>query len=197
MSIESLPESISQVNCIYFLKNSSGQIPIPLNAADANETMSLFLEIGYLSGQALLMLEQVLSEVYLPLLSNMTFENTSLLGDAKKKDSSSSSSQGTNNSIVSSTKDAALKADLVVSIQKFATQVSHFSQQVSGGNGLKIPDDILALKDANVDDSARNSSLTKRLESLAEEWIEAVSSCLAREGRKVPVGNVRRFSIMR
>lgn len=170
MSLESLPEKIADMNSIYFLRNQSGSIPIPANANDAASLMPNYVEIGYLSGHVLLMLEQVLSEIYLPLLSN----SSEKVEDPEKNLG----------------KDTSLKADLVVSIQKFATQVSHFSQQVTGGNRLNIPQELYSLKNTEIDEAAKNSQITKKLEVLAEEWIEAVSSCLLTESKKEPVGNV-------
>jgi dynein heavy chain len=169
MSVESLPEKIADMNSIYFLRNQSGSIPIPANLDDAGSIMPVYVEIGYLSGHVLLMLEQVLSEIYLPILTN----SSGKIEESEKE----------------LAKDSALKADLVISIQKFATQVSHFSQQVTGGNRLNIPQELYSLKNTEIDEAAKNTQITKKLEVLAEEWIDAVSSCLLAESKKEPVGN--------
>ena len=171
MSIETLPDKISEMNSIYFLRNQSAPIPIPANLVDASNIMPVYVEIGYLSGQVLLMLEQVLSEIYLPLLSNSCIVNSTVADSEAGKEKS-------------------LKADLAISIQKFATQVSHFSQQVSGGNRLNIPQELYDLINTEIEEASKNSLITKKLEALAEEWIEAVSNCLIEESKKAPLGNV-------
>ena len=178
MSLESLPEKIADMNSVYFLRNKSDPIPIAANAVDASTIMPVYIEIGYLSGHVLLMLEQVLSEIYLPLLSN------SSLDKVEEKDRELG-------------KHSSLKADLVVSIQKFATQVSNFSQQVTGGNRLNIPQELYSLKNTDIDEASKNSQITKKLEGLAEEWIEAVSNCLILETKKEPAGNVSVLDLLR
>jgi dynein heavy chain len=155
---------------------------------DAASIMPSYLEMGYLSGHALLMLEQVLSEIYLPLLTNLDL-STTVLGDASSKEKSREQDKKGEDG-VSLEKGESLKADLVVSVQKFANQVSHFSQQVSGGSRLKIPEELQSLKNVDVEETAKNVGMMRKLETLAEEWIEAVSSCLTKESKKVPVGNV-------
>jgi dynein heavy chain len=74
-------------------------------------------------------------------------------------------------------------------MQKFATHVSHMSQQVTGETRLKIPEELYSLKDSDLDSTVKNSAVARKLEILAEEWIEAVSTCLTNESKKVPVGN--------
>ena len=138
--------------------------------------MPSFLEIGYLSGHALIMLEQVISEIYLPMLSNMQFE---------KKDTTNSNDKSAGKVL----KYESLKSDLVVSVQKFANQISQFSQQVEGEHRLKIPEEFASLKEADVEEVSKKAQITKELEKLAEEWIEAVSTALSTESKKVPLGN--------
>lgn len=160
--MQSLPDSFEQVNSVYFVRNKRGHIPVPKAADEANSVLPKWLEIGYFSGQALLMLEQAISEVYLPLLCSTNFGNEEKEG---------------------------VKADFVVTMQKFASQISHTCQQIAGETRLQIPDDILSL-DLRSENETRDPEVVKKLEALAEEWIFTIVGALAKESKKIPIGNV-------
>ena len=144
---------------------------------EIDDLMSSYLEIGYFSNHAINMLEHALQEIYLPLLTASDFRNEQL---SDKKAS----------------KLANLKTDVLVTVQRFASQITHTAQQVSGETRLKISDDIAAL--ANVDSTVAREDriIIHKLEILADEWIEIVSSALAKEVKKVPKGNVNQFRVL-
>jgi hypothetical protein len=111
MWLQKLPDNHGQVNSVYFVRSQAGVIPIPKNSFDADNTLPKWLEIGYFSGHALNMLEQAISEVYLPLLCNLELvDKPSGAADDKKGHE--------------------FKADFVATMQKFASQISHTSQQI-------------------------------------------------------------------
>lgn len=98
---------------MYFVRNQKGQIPVPKTKFEADTALPKWLEIGYFSGHALTMLEQAISEVYLPLLCNLEVIEKPV-GDADDK------------------KTHEYKTDFVATMQKFASQISHTSQQIVG-----------------------------------------------------------------
>ncbi|KAJ3097104.1 Dynein heavy chain 10, axonemal [Phlyctochytrium planicorne] len=168
LSTHKLPEKIAEVNSIYFIKNFAGAIPFPKSA------------IGYLSNQALTMLEQVMSEVYIPLLSTTDFA-------AAKTKEPTDGNFGQQELPVA--KSEGFKTEFVVSFQKFASQISHTAQQVAGDTRLKMPEELLALQQTEVNEAAKDVSTVRNLEKIAEEWIETIINALSRESKKVPVGN--------
>jgi len=69
MLVQDIPDCYTEINSIYFLKNTQEPIEIPNSLEDAKHILNKSLEVGYFSGQTLLMLEQILSEVYVPIIS--------------------------------------------------------------------------------------------------------------------------------
>jgi dynein heavy chain len=122
------------------------------------------IDIGYFSSNALQMLEQSLSEIYIPLISNVAFDQTDSRAET-------------------------LKSDFLVMLQKFSSQVTHTSQLVLGKNRLQIPADIANLANLEVQLVVKDRSLMIRIETLAEEWIEIISATMAKEAKKSPQGN--------
>ncbi|KAI9351727.1 dynein heavy chain, N-terminal region 1-domain-containing protein [Zopfochytrium polystomum] len=193
MCVEKLPERIAEVNAIYFLKNTPGSIPVPKSSEDAVKTMSRYFEIGYFSGHALNMLERVLSEVYLPLMSNADFSLHPIAANAISSVAPSappSAGPGASGSATHNTsKQATLKNELVVSMQKFSMQIAHTAQQVAGDTRLKVPEHLMKLQGMDPAELVGDIVTMKAVEKLAEEWVEIVAGVLAREAKKIPVGN--------
>lgn len=205
MCIQHLPEQIAEVNSIYFLKNVAGAIPATAAAGGDGGDMPRFFEIGYFSGHALNMLERVLCEVYLPLMSNKDFSTRGDVDAAgavvaaaaePASDTIIAAAEVSSSSSSSSSSADSLKTEFVTSMAKFASQISQTAQQVAGETRLKIPDALMkalsGIDAANAEAVAvqRNSAgLVKMIEKVAEEWVETVIGVLARESKKIPVGN--------
>ncbi|EGF80533.1 hypothetical protein BATDEDRAFT_25191 [Batrachochytrium dendrobatidis JAM81] len=179
-----LPEKIAEINAIYFLRNSSGPISYPTSANDAANIMSHHLEIGYFSGHALLMLERVLQEIYLPMLSTTDFSD---LHD--ETHDTHNTAMDRSRTDIGGAKFDDIKSELLVTMQKFTGQIAHTVQQVAGETRLKIPDTLAELNTMDVHQASTDPSILRTLESLAEEWAETVSGALAKEMKRVPVGN--------
>eukprot|EP00842_Homolaphlyctis_polyrhiza_P003630 jgi/Hompol1/4268/HPOL_001758-RA len=184
MAIQDLPDKIAEVNSIYFLRHKPGAIPMPKSSTDAATTMPNFIEIGYFSGHALMMLEKVLQEVYLPLFSATDF---STLRD--KYESAEESTIERSSSDLGNTKYEDIKSELLVTMQRFTSQIAHTVQQVAGETRLKIPEELAALNTMEVSSAALDVPIVHTLESLAEEWVETVSGALGKEIKKIPIGN--------
>lgn len=112
MWLQKLPDNHGLLNSVYFVRNLPGAIPLTKSAIESSNVLPKWLEIGYFSGHALNMLEQAISEVYLPLLCNMQ------VIDKPEADASEDK------------KTHEYKADFVATMQKFASQIAHTSQQI-------------------------------------------------------------------
>jgi dynein heavy chain len=170
MSCEGIPDNLAETNCIYFLRNKPG----PMTAANMPE----FLEIGFLSNQALLMLEQVLNTIYLPMLSQSDFNNFRL-----KKDGEEIENDQTQQRLEQ------LKQELLVTIQRFSSHISHTVQQVAGETRLKIPDELAEIDTIEEHLVLQDPKKLSQLDNLAEEWIETIQGALLKETLKTPNGN--------
>ena len=148
----------------------------------AAELMPSHLEFGYLSNQALLMLEQVLQDIYLPLLSNTDF--ISLKDSEKNSDEPSDGVEKETN-----TRYDELKSELLLTLQRFTSHISHTVQQVAGETRLQIPEELTELNVLEPTQVAADSEVIAKLSVLAQEWINTVAGALGKEQKKVPVGN--------
>ena len=64
MCYQHLPEEYASSDCVYFLRNTPGMVPLPNSTEEANETLPGYFEIGFLNGHSLVMLEQIISQVW-------------------------------------------------------------------------------------------------------------------------------------
>ncbi|KAJ3144485.1 Dynein heavy chain 10, axonemal [Geranomyces variabilis] len=192
MCVQNVPDQVAEVNSVYFLRNKPGAIPQPRSLEDAHNTLPAWLEIGYFSGHALLMLEQVLSEVYIPLLNNIDFAAEHAAADQAAGQASTTSAPAVTNATAAAAEATAsqgTKSEFVTSLQKFASQIAHTVQQVASETRLKIPEEIGALQAIeDVAEAAKDTAMVASLEALAEEWIDTVTNVLAKEAKKVAAG---------
>ncbi|KAL7749213.1 hypothetical protein RI367_005365 [Sorochytrium milnesiophthora] len=208
MCVEHLPERIAEVNSIYFLKNFQGPVPTPRSAADADATLAAWFDVGFLSGHTLIMLEQVIDEVYLPLLSNSDVFDThaqtlaraaehqvqtgALLPAAVAFAQGNLADPATARDVVPEHSKISenLRTEFVVSIQRFASQISQAVQQVAGEVKLKIPEDASML--ALIKDDPRRASadphIVRVCDECAESWTETIQSVIARDLKKTSLG---------
>ncbi len=54
---------------MYFLRNTSGMVPVPNTVEESDQTLPQYFDYGLLNSHPLYMLNQVLTKVYTPLLS--------------------------------------------------------------------------------------------------------------------------------
>ncbi|KAJ1332384.1 hypothetical protein BSLG_008688 [Batrachochytrium salamandrivorans] len=163
-----LPDRIAEVNSIYFLRNTNGPIPIPTSP----------------SGHALIMLERVLNEVYLPMISSADFSTPLSETADEREDTLERARSGLGHE-----KYAEIKSELLVTVQRFTSQIAHTLQQVTGETRLEIPNELAELNEMEIRQAATEPEMVHSLEVLAEEWIEIVSGSLAKEFKKSPIGN--------
>jgi hypothetical protein len=207
-----IPAHIAETRCIYFLRSQTGVIPTFASLQEANELMPTYLDYGVLNGHALLMLEQLLGQVFMPLFSHhaqkndlvdqlqpsLTFEKhqpgstkelsrpttPSMSSDAD--DGTALSSMGAAASVPESRNKAMLRDEFAVNMQKFHTSVTRTIQQIEGGVRLHVPE--LPISD-HMTENVRNSDLIESLETVVSDWSKRVASALESQLRKTPQGN--------
>lgn len=62
-------EQVSAHDSVYFMRVTDGMVPVPMSAEEARDTMPSLFEVGLLNAHTLVMLEQVVTQIYMPLLS--------------------------------------------------------------------------------------------------------------------------------
>jgi dynein heavy chain len=177
MTCKGIPENIAETNAIYFLRNKNGAITI--------SEIDDYLELGFISNQAILMLEQVINFIYLPMLASTNFKS---LAGHKESNRDEAAEDKTDESAVNS-KMEQMKAEVLVTLQRFSSQIAHTVQQVAGETSLKIPDELVEIDKMDEQEVLADQQKLAKIDALAEEWIETVARALQKEAQKVPNGN--------
>ena len=60
-----LPEEAMQYDSVYFLRTTPGMVPLPGNMEEADEILPPCFEMGILNGHSLVMLEQIINQVWI------------------------------------------------------------------------------------------------------------------------------------
>lgn len=176
MAVRMMPDYVVGSNVVYFLRNQAGSIPIPISDSDAGVSMPALLECGYLSSQALTMLDQLLQDIYIPLISSANL-NSSFVEMEPGED-------------LNVGRVNELQSELLQTLHRFQSHVTHTVQQVAGETRLQIPEELSELNTLDPSQVASVGPMITRLETLASEWISTVSGALTKEHLKIPMGNV-------
>ena len=199
----STPESL------YLLKASPSPILRPTSAAQASELMSSF-EYGVLPSNQLLLLHQLIREVFLPLADpdNSTVDGVGSRSTADDRPTSMMSGRhgGTDAGSASrpmgstgyigagvSEKDEAVdeqRVELASNLHKFASQLSHALQQVNGS--IRLPMPVLAhplTPTTSLGPLAADPLVLQAIEHAMDEWITIISQVLEGEQRKRAPGH--------
>ncbi|ORX45970.1 hypothetical protein BCR36DRAFT_332447 [Piromyces finnis] len=215
MLVQDIPDDYTEINSIYFLKNTTEPISIPETLEESREILNKSLEIGYFSGQTLLMLEQILSEVYVPIISieeaiaqnekknkkvegeenenneendNYNDEKTSYNRDEEimKMSESDESLFISNQNLYNENNN---NSGFLLNTQKFITYIEHTIQQITGDIDLRISNKYKYLETKPVSYFVSNASLVEELNNLVKGWTTIISNTIEREKQKVPQGN--------
>ncbi|XP_078467787.1 dynein axonemal heavy chain 10-like [Lampetra planeri] len=161
---------------LYFLRNTRELIPTPVNFLEANQLLPQFLEFGLCSGPLLGVLEQVLSQMYVPLLAygrhkgitvppndsiQMEAESQSPREQLSSSNSSeekgiaeplSSTEQLGKNKVIASNPQP-MRDAFLLGLHTFVDFVHRANQQLAGNITLMIPENWRALlrDSANLD----------------------------------------------
>lgn len=85
---EHLPDDFADENAFYFVRNTTGPVPLPSTLDEAEEILPPLFEFGSHNAASLQMLEQLLALVYMPLLSHNGQRNESSSDGGSHKQSS-------------------------------------------------------------------------------------------------------------
>ena len=135
--------------------------------------MSAAFEYGVVPGGSLMMLEQLIHEIYLPMLAAGTGNGT---GNGNGTPAAAEPPAAATSSEASS--------EFVGNLQKFGSQISHAIQQVSGDFRLTMPQ--LIIDDPAV--ACEDYEIVVQLEAALEDWTPAIASALETQLAKQPVG---------
>ena len=155
-----MPEDAFDLEAVYFIKNTDKALVTEGDVVRNCDT-------GVLTGNSLLNLSEMLSNVFIPIL------------DMNQESAAAEETSGLE------VNDTALRNEFRNGLQKFGSQVSHAIQQVSGDIHLQIPD-------INIDDPGAvtdDYETVQILESALEEWTKAITSVVEQEQKKTPQGS--------
>lgn len=142
-----LPEAVFEQDSIYFMRNTDDMVPLPASMDEARETLPSLFEIGLLNGHSLVMLEQVITQVFMPLLSyNQHRHNEPKSprgkdispGNTAREATQVGTTEGAAGDKAEETpgKDSAAKAmlrdEFLINMQKFASSITRTIQQIEG-----------------------------------------------------------------
>ncbi|XP_071945421.1 dynein axonemal heavy chain 10-like [Antedon mediterranea] len=191
-----VPDAATEQESVYFLRNTPGMVELPATISEASEMLPMFFEIGVLNGNSLVMMEQIISQVYIPLLSfnshkqneaPTTAEQQAALSSASNNDSESESSDLPKQmNVLESHQRALLRDEFLINMQKFATHISRTIQQIDGEVRLDIPD-LPIEGDAN--ELVKNDDLVAQVQNTAVKWNKQISAALEVQQKKTPQGN--------
>lgn len=191
MSYEHLPEEFIDGSAFYFVRNTKGPVPLPSNVFEAEDILPPLFDFGSLNDQSLLMLEQLLTLVYMPLLSH-TGANRSEGSDVSSSDqrrgshqTSASATEGPDVTEDSRSKTQ-LRDEFLMNMQKFATHINRTIHQLEGDIRLEMPDLVLG---DDITEMAKDSTLVDSLEETLHNWEVTISSALEQQLKKTPQGN--------
>jgi len=186
MLVQGLPKAPRNVpvRTCFFIKSCAGAVQKPESSAQCNAAMSSMLEYSVLPDNALLMLHQVIKDIYVPMtdpdskLSN-AYESLHDHFDGKTAASGQTGSAG-----LSATDSLdVIRSDLVVNLQKFSVQLSHAIQQATGNVQLPMPRDLEITKD-NIDLIASDPDAVSELERYVDLWVNYLTMEMEREAAK-------------
>lgn len=60
-----IPEEVAVDDCVYFIRNTPGMVDLPNTIDEAHEILPQFFEYGILNGHSLVMLEQIITQVFI------------------------------------------------------------------------------------------------------------------------------------
>ncbi|XP_035829687.1 dynein heavy chain 10, axonemal isoform X2 [Aplysia californica] len=198
MCYEHLPEECADSQCIYFLRNTSGMVPLPSSLAEAEETLPNYFEYGVLNGHSLVMLEQIISMVYMPLLSYNQHRNGSAEpSSVAKAQSRATSRQDTGASgkdmetpkqteIVESKSKALLRDEFLINMQKFSSAITRTLQQIEGEVRLDVPE--MEIPD-NIEEALKDEALVDFVHEKCLDWQRQIRMALDQLQQKKQQGN--------
>ena len=169
-----LNEAVIEYPSVYFLRTVDGPIDVPVSMEDTMEILPRRLTFGFLNSRPLSILEQVMLQMYSPLLANYSAQKPQAKAGDKKPAKEDSGPVRT-----------VVRDEFLINMSKFCTHIGRTIQQVEGEVRLNIPEIIIE----DVQQSAGNMEIVTTLESAVDSWEKAIAICLEQQLKKTPVGH--------
>jgi len=175
-------ELAAQMNCVVFLRTQDGSITEPKDKdpASVNRLMSKHFETVTFNGNGLILLEDMLVDVYMPLLAYFEHRQSYLSAEdiesiAAKKSVDRVSSKSSEGKVSTSTGVAftLLRDEFMHQLHKFKAAIGVVKEHLEARVHLVVPSS-LHLEDT-VEDSLANIELLQQVEELCIEWFKQVS----------------------
>ncbi|MEE6504167.1 hypothetical protein FKM82_005082, partial [Ascaphus truei] len=188
-----IPEQFANSNAVFFLRNTKETITEPNDIQEANDVIPKFLEYGILNGHSLLMLKQVFSQVFMPLLSYNQHKN----GDGsfnpdqvqqpeheeQQKDAEASKQDEPAVELLSV---QLIRDEFLMNMQKFLNHIQQTIQQLEGEIKLEMPAVNLDVDPAQL---AADAATVEKLEQCVMNWQTQMSAAIEEQLQKKPEGN--------
>nr|XP_015221526.1 PREDICTED: dynein heavy chain 10, axonemal [Lepisosteus oculatus] len=188
VALNHVPERSMESNVLFFLRNTKETICEPLDMKEANEIMPKLLEIGMLNGHPLLMLKNVFSHVFIPLLSVSQLKNN----DSNYKQTEKSA-EGEEDGVLEAHKEQErpvefrgtqlIRDELLNSAHKFLGHIDRTLQQLEGEIKLHIPDVDL---DGDVVRLVSSPAVVVQLEQCVMNWQTQITCVIEEQQKKKP-----------
>ncbi|KAG5280454.1 hypothetical protein AALO_G00060150 [Alosa alosa] len=182
VSVNHASEKFFKSNIFYILRNTKETIFEPVDINEANNVMPKLLEFGMLNGHSLLMLKDILNQVYIPLLSwnqlkltdggylhRMSFDR-----DAVEERMEENKPMETRGSLM-------IRDELLNSTHKFLGHIDRTLQQLEGEIKLHIPELDL---EPQVDVFLATREVVEKLEQCVMNWQTQITIVIEEQQRK-------------
>lgn len=184
---ENLPDDYGDDNAFYFVRNTTGPVALPSTLEEAEEILPPLFEFASHNGPSLQMLENLLTMVYMPLLSHNGQRNEGLSdGGSHRKTSVLTGDSGQEQGLEESHTRVILRDEFLMNMQKFSSHISRTIHQLEGDIRLEMPDVILG---DNIVEIAKDPEMISMLEETLHNWEVTIASALEVQSKKKPQGN--------
>ena len=186
---EHLPEDFRDGNAFYFVRNTTGPVPLPTSLDEADEMLTPIFEFGSLNGPSLVMLEQLMTLIYMPLLSHnggRTESSSDGVSAVQGRSVHGASQDKTSQAAEDTQSRYVLRDEFLMNMQKFATHINRTIHQLEGDIRLEMPSVVLG---DDIGEISKDSELLSLLEETLQNWQVTISAAIELELKKTPQGN--------
>ncbi|KAM5191717.1 dynein axonemal heavy chain 10 [Mantella aurantiaca] len=191
VSFNCVSEEFADSSALFFLRDTQETIPEPSDMQEANDVMPRFLEYGMLNGHPLLMLKQVISKVFMPLLAYNQHKNkdVTLQGDHEQSMPLQNSNEKDTTSLEKPSGEfisvQLIRDEFLMNMQKFLNHIQQTIQQLEGEIKLEMP--VVNL-DVEPNILATDQAAIEKLELCVMNWQTQMSAALEELLQKKPEG---------
>ncbi|XP_067862341.1 dynein axonemal heavy chain 10 [Heptranchias perlo] len=194
VSLEKVPQQFVNDDAFYFLRNKRETINEPNDMKETNLLMPKMLEFGMLNGHSLLMLYQIFTQVFMPLLAHHHSRNIDMR-QASSRFMSTATFQYEKINLSDSRAGGEphdsrniqfVRDEFLMTVQKFSNHVHRTIQQVEGEIKLEMPTISL---DGDLNQFASDPVRMEKLEQSIMNWQMQITTAIEEQLSKIPQGN--------